>query len=109
LEKETSSKQMAVDVETTKVNLHKALMELDVYGNQNKSEEKDYSLKRRETTHLIVQELPKLLTLHRKENDIVNSALMEIDPSKVSDESNMEINPMQENEIIVPVKQILAN
>ncbi|CAG8785183.1 35042_t:CDS:2, partial [Gigaspora margarita] len=100
LEKETSSEQIAVDIETTKVNLHKAPMELDVYGNQNKSEEKDYSPKRRETTHLIVQELLKLLTPHRKENDIVNSALMEIDPSKVSDKSNMEINPMQEDEII---------
>ncbi|CAG8816593.1 29944_t:CDS:2, partial [Gigaspora margarita] len=92
LEKETSSKQMAVDVETTKVNLYKAPMELDIYGNQNK-----------------IQELPKPLTPHRKENDIVNSALMEIDPSKVSDESNMEINPIQKDEIIVPAKQILAN
>src|SRR5260363_119262 len=59
LEKKTSSKQMAVDVETTKVNLHKAPMELDIYGSQNESEEGDYSPRRRETTHLIVQELPK--------------------------------------------------
>ncbi|CAG8523676.1 14300_t:CDS:2 [Gigaspora margarita] len=69
----------------------------------------DYSPKERETTYLIVQELPKLPTPQRKGNDIVNSALMEIDPSKVSDESNMEINPMQKDEIIVPAKQILAN
>ncbi|CAG8797373.1 1253_t:CDS:1, partial [Gigaspora margarita] len=109
LEKETSSEQMVVDMETTKVNLYKALIELDVYGSQNESEEGDFSPKRKETTHLIVQELPKPPTLHKKENDIVNSALIEIDPSKVSDESNMEINPMQEDEIIVPVKQILAN
>ncbi|CAG8853214.1 41511_t:CDS:1, partial [Gigaspora margarita] len=109
LEKETSSKQIAVDMKTTKVNLHKAPMELDIYGSQNESEEGDYSPKRKETTHLIVQELPKLPTLHRKGNDIVNLALMEIDPSKVSDKSNMEINPMQGDEIIVPVKQILAN
>ncbi|CAG8736024.1 13074_t:CDS:2, partial [Gigaspora margarita] len=109
LEKKTSSEQMAVDLETTKVNLHKAPMELDVYGSQNESEEGDYLPKRRETTHLIVQELPKLPTLHRKGNDFVNSALMEIDLSKVLNKSNMEINPMQEDEIIVPVKQILAN
>ncbi|CAG8565287.1 8550_t:CDS:1 [Gigaspora margarita] len=100
---------MAVDVETTKMNLHKAPIELNIYRSQNESEEEDYSPKRRETTHLIVQELPKLPTPHRKENDIVNSALMEIDPSKVLDESNMDINPMQEDEIIVPAKQILAN
>ncbi|CAG8632484.1 18621_t:CDS:2 [Gigaspora margarita] len=79
LEKKTSSEQMVVDVETTKVNLHKALMELNIYGNQN------------------------------KKNDIVNLALMKIDPNKVSDESNIEINPIQEDEIIVPAKQILAN
>ncbi|CAG8847232.1 37395_t:CDS:2, partial [Gigaspora margarita] len=78
LEKETSSEQMVVDVETTKVNLYKAPMELDVYRSQNKSEKEDYSLKRRETTYLIVQELPKLPTPHRKGNDIVNSALMKL-------------------------------
>ncbi|CAG8795306.1 22449_t:CDS:2, partial [Gigaspora margarita] len=100
---------MAVDVETTKVNSHKAPIELDIYGSQNESKEGDYSPKRRETTHLIVQELPKPPTPYRKRNDIVNSALIEINPSKVSDESNMEINPMQEDEIIVPAKQILAN
>ncbi|CAG8810740.1 17163_t:CDS:2, partial [Gigaspora margarita] len=88
LEKETSSEQMAVDVEATKVNLHKAPMELNVYG---------------------IQELSKLPTLHKKGNNIVNLALMEIDPSKVSDENNMKINPIQEDEIIVPAKQILAN
>ncbi|CAG8682616.1 1022_t:CDS:2, partial [Gigaspora margarita] len=46
------------------------------------------------------QELPKLPIPHRKGNDIVNLALMEIDPNKASDKSNMEINPMQKNEII---------
>ncbi|CAG8822630.1 15631_t:CDS:2, partial [Gigaspora margarita] len=85
LVKETSSERMLVDVETTKVNLYKAPIELDIYGSQNKSEKGDYSPKRRETTHLIVQELPKLPTPQRKGNDIVNSALMEIDPSKVLD------------------------
>ncbi|CAG8734525.1 23205_t:CDS:2 [Gigaspora margarita] len=109
LEKETSSEQIAVDVEATKVNLYKAPMELNVYRSQNESEEGDYSPKRRETTHLIVQELPKPPTLHRKGNDIVNLALIEIDPSKVLDKSNMKINPMQKDEIIVPAKQILAN
>ncbi|CAG8841136.1 16075_t:CDS:2, partial [Gigaspora margarita] len=44
-----------------------------------------------------------------KGNDIVNSALMEINPNKASDKSNMEINPMQKNKIIVPAKQTLAN
>ncbi|CAG8802247.1 45615_t:CDS:1, partial [Gigaspora margarita] len=57
-------------------------MELDIYGNQNESKEGDYLPKRSETTHLIVQELPKLPTLHRKKNDIVNLALMGIDPNK---------------------------
>ncbi|CAG8849648.1 23386_t:CDS:2, partial [Gigaspora margarita] len=69
----------------------------------------DYLPKRRETTHLIVQELPKLPTSQRKGNDIVNLALMEIDPNKVLNKSNIEINPIQEVEIIVPAKQILAN
>ncbi|CAG8827526.1 8217_t:CDS:2, partial [Gigaspora margarita] len=55
------------------------------------------------------QELPKLPTSHRKGNDIVNSALIKIDPNKASDKSNMEINPMQENKIIVSAKQTLAN
>ncbi|CAG8741150.1 6717_t:CDS:2, partial [Gigaspora margarita] len=67
----------------------------------NESEEGDYSPKRSETTHLIVQELPKPPTPHKKENNFVNLALMEIDPNKASGESNMEINPMQEDEIIV--------
>ncbi|CAG8835646.1 23497_t:CDS:1, partial [Gigaspora margarita] len=109
LEKKTSSKQMAVDVELTKVNLPKAPMELDIHRSQNKSKEGDYSPKRRETTHLTVQELPKLPTPYRKGNDIVNTALMEIDSNKASGESNMEINPMQEVEIIVLAKQTLAN
>ncbi|CAG8616566.1 26069_t:CDS:2, partial [Gigaspora margarita] len=80
-----------------------------MYGNQNESEKGDFLLKRSETTHLIVQELPKLPTPHRKRNDIVNSALIEIDPNKASGKSNIEINPMQENKIIVPAKQTLAN
>ncbi|CAG8851995.1 29645_t:CDS:1, partial [Gigaspora margarita] len=67
LQKKTLNEQMAVDVKTTKVNLHKASMELDVYKSQNESKEGDYSPKRRETTHLIVQELPKSPTPHRKE------------------------------------------
>ncbi|CAG8734515.1 19701_t:CDS:2, partial [Gigaspora margarita] len=99
LEKETSSEQMAVDVEITKVNLPKAPMELNIYRSQNESEEEDYLPKRSKTTHLIVQELPKLPTPHRKRNDMVNLALMEIDPNKASGESNMEINPMQEEKI----------
>ncbi|CAG8848348.1 41367_t:CDS:1, partial [Gigaspora margarita] len=81
LDKKTSSEQIAIDVKITKVNLPKAPMELDVYRSQNESEEGDYSPKRSETTHLRVQELLKTLALHRKENDIVNSALMEIDPN----------------------------
>ncbi|CAG8850327.1 20741_t:CDS:1, partial [Gigaspora margarita] len=109
LEKETSSKQIAIDVKITKVNLPKAPMELDIYESQNESEEGDYLPKRSETTHLIVQELPKLPTPYRKGNDMVNLALMKIDPNKASDESNIEINPMQEDDIIVPAKQTLAN
>ncbi|CAG8722679.1 8063_t:CDS:2 [Gigaspora margarita] len=100
LEKETSSEQIAVDVEATKVNLYKAPIERNIHVSQNESEEGDYSSKRRETTHLIVQKLPKLPTPYRKENDIVNLALMKIDPSKVLDERNMKINPIQEDEII---------
>ncbi|CAG8856784.1 9449_t:CDS:2, partial [Gigaspora margarita] len=102
LEKETSSEQIVVNVEATKVNLYKAPMELDIYGSQNESKEGDYSPKKRETTYLIVQEPPKPPTPYRKGNNIVNLALMEIDPNKVSDESNIEINPMQKDEIIVP-------
>ncbi|CAG8699988.1 42240_t:CDS:2, partial [Gigaspora margarita] len=109
LKKETSSKQMAIDVEITKMNLPKAPIELDIYGSQNESEKGDYSPKRSETTHLIVQELPKSLIPHRKGNDMINLALMEIVPNKASNESNIEINPMQEVKIIVPAKQTLAN
>ncbi|CAG8828085.1 38349_t:CDS:2, partial [Gigaspora margarita] len=97
LEKETLSEQMAVDVEITKVNISKAPIELDIYGSQNESEEGDYSPKRSETTHLI------------KKNDMVNLALMEINPNKASGESNMEINPMQKVKIIVSAKQTSAN
>src|SRR5260363_22817 len=81
-------------------------MELNSY---NENEEGVQSPKRGETTHLRVQELPKLSTPHRKENDITNLDSMEINPNKVSGESNIEINPTQRDESIVPVTQTLAN
>ncbi|CAG8838382.1 36707_t:CDS:2, partial [Gigaspora margarita] len=98
LDQETPSEQMVVDIETIKVNLSKTLMELDGYGSQNENKKEDYILKRSKTTFLRIQELPKLLSSYKKENYIVNSTLMKIDPNKVSSKINMKINPIQKEE-----------
>ncbi|CAG8835037.1 27985_t:CDS:2, partial [Gigaspora margarita] len=46
LDRETSIKQMVVDMKTIKVNSSKTLIKLDDYGIQNESEKGDFTLKR---------------------------------------------------------------
>ena len=82
LNKETSNEQMAVDMESTKVSLPKAPMELDSYRSYVENEEEVQSPKRVEATHLRVLELLELSTPHRKGNDTANLNSMEIDRIK---------------------------
>ncbi|CAG8831629.1 34808_t:CDS:2, partial [Gigaspora margarita] len=101
LVQKTSSKQMVVDSETIIKNLPKTPIELDSYRTQNESKKEDSILKKSETTCLRIQKLLKPLTIHKKENYIINSTLMKIDPNRVkieieSDKAHAKVSSSQE-------------
>ncbi|CAG8827244.1 19988_t:CDS:2, partial [Gigaspora margarita] len=107
LVQDTSSEQMVVDSETIKENCPKIPIELDSYKPQNKSEKENSTLKEIETTCFKIQDLPKLLTIHKNENLNINLTLIEIDSSKFTIGINIETNAIEEEKILAPRKQFL--